>query len=297
MNDREDLVTFSEAARIREVTPQAINDYVRRGRLKVIEEDGKRFLIRNEVQNLEKGKSGRKPAAEKNSRKEMNFDDLEESFKSRIEHPENHFPSMFSTWLTIRRILNLTPESEQLKQYKISRKNIRKFRHKFLKYERKFRTTPFLNEKIIVERVYADSKIQAFFEYILQTPEIRTEDFDLDKVFIDFLGQYFKEFSWLVDEIREPLLDQMEAARKKAGRKKGYEGLEEDTKNAYQLWIDGKSGLEVAGELFPEKKYGERKREMTKIMRNLRAFAKQYPGYFDSRHFDKEEFEQGWKKK
>jgi hypothetical protein len=47
-----DLITQSEAARLREVSPEAIAGLIRRGRLSVVELGGRKFLRRSEVVNF-----------------------------------------------------------------------------------------------------------------------------------------------------------------------------------------------------------------------------------------------------
>lgn len=63
-----DLITQSEAARLREVTPEAIADLIRRGRLSVIEVGGRKFLRRSEVINFE-AQAGGRPSTKKQSSK------------------------------------------------------------------------------------------------------------------------------------------------------------------------------------------------------------------------------------
>jgi hypothetical protein len=58
-----DLVSISEAARIRGVTHGAIQDLIERGRLEPIVVAGRRLLRRNEVTGLEKLPAGRPPKA------------------------------------------------------------------------------------------------------------------------------------------------------------------------------------------------------------------------------------------
>ncbi len=59
-----DLITQSEAARLREVSPEAIADLIRRGRLTAIELGGRKFLRRSEVVKFEALPGGR-PSAKK----------------------------------------------------------------------------------------------------------------------------------------------------------------------------------------------------------------------------------------
>lgn len=54
-----DLITQSEAAKIREVSPEAISDLIRRGRLTPVEVGGRKFLRRSEVVNFEALPGGR----------------------------------------------------------------------------------------------------------------------------------------------------------------------------------------------------------------------------------------------
>jgi hypothetical protein len=54
-----DLITQSEAAKLREVSPEAIADLIKRGRLSVMEVGGKKFLRRTEVVNFKPLKGGR----------------------------------------------------------------------------------------------------------------------------------------------------------------------------------------------------------------------------------------------
>ncbi|HEX7998676.1 MAG TPA: helix-turn-helix domain-containing protein [Pyrinomonadaceae bacterium] len=56
-----DLISQTEAARLRGVSPEAIADLIRRGRLSSIDVGGKRFLRRSEVENFKKQKGGRPP--------------------------------------------------------------------------------------------------------------------------------------------------------------------------------------------------------------------------------------------
>lgn len=64
-----DLITQSEAARLREVSPEAIAGLIRRGRLTVIELGGHKFLRRSEVVNFEALPGGR--PAKKAGKKEV----------------------------------------------------------------------------------------------------------------------------------------------------------------------------------------------------------------------------------
>jgi excisionase family DNA binding protein len=57
--DLKDLITQAEAARIRGVSREAIYDLVGRGKLKVVEIGGQKFVRRSDVENYEAGAGGR----------------------------------------------------------------------------------------------------------------------------------------------------------------------------------------------------------------------------------------------
>jgi excisionase family DNA binding protein len=57
--DLEDLITQKEAAEIRGVSVQAINDLVRRGRLKTVTIAGRKCLSRSEVKKFKPRAAGR----------------------------------------------------------------------------------------------------------------------------------------------------------------------------------------------------------------------------------------------
>ena len=67
-----DLITQSEAAKLRGVSPEAIADLVRRGRLTPVEVGGRKFLRRSEVVNFESlagGRPAKKAGAKKVTKK------------------------------------------------------------------------------------------------------------------------------------------------------------------------------------------------------------------------------------
>jgi hypothetical protein len=57
-----ELITQTEAAELRGVSLRSINNLVRRGRLRSVEQFGKKLLYRNEVESFEPEKGGRPPA-------------------------------------------------------------------------------------------------------------------------------------------------------------------------------------------------------------------------------------------
>lgn len=62
VEDVGELISISDAARLRGVSPQAIDDLISRGRLSVVQVAGRRLLRRSEVKAFkpEKGGRGRK---------------------------------------------------------------------------------------------------------------------------------------------------------------------------------------------------------------------------------------------
>jgi excisionase family DNA binding protein len=54
-----DLISQTEAARLRGVTRAAIQDLVRRGRIRSVNVGGRALVYRSEVENYEKGEPGR----------------------------------------------------------------------------------------------------------------------------------------------------------------------------------------------------------------------------------------------
>lgn len=56
-----DLITVTEAAKLRGVTQQAISDLIKRGRIHPVEIAGKRLLRRSEVTKFKPEKGGRPP--------------------------------------------------------------------------------------------------------------------------------------------------------------------------------------------------------------------------------------------
>ncbi len=59
-DEADDLITQTEAARLRGVTVAAISALVQRGRLQSVERFGKLLVFRREVLAFERGKPGRK---------------------------------------------------------------------------------------------------------------------------------------------------------------------------------------------------------------------------------------------
>lgn len=64
----DDLVTMAEAARLRGVTPQAIDHLLARGRLRAVRVVGRRMLRRGDVLGFEPRKAGRPPSRKEKKR-------------------------------------------------------------------------------------------------------------------------------------------------------------------------------------------------------------------------------------
>lgn len=62
-NDLSDLITQADAARLRDVSREAIADLIVRGRLSTVEVGGQRFVKRSEIENFVVRKAGRPPQA------------------------------------------------------------------------------------------------------------------------------------------------------------------------------------------------------------------------------------------
>jgi excisionase family DNA binding protein len=58
-NDMTDLISQAEAARVRGVTRAAIQDLVRRGRIRSVNVGGRSLVYRSEIANYEQGEPGR----------------------------------------------------------------------------------------------------------------------------------------------------------------------------------------------------------------------------------------------
>ncbi|MBD0369781.1 MAG: helix-turn-helix domain-containing protein [Pyrinomonadaceae bacterium] len=58
-NDMSDLISQAEAARLRGVTRAAIQDLVRRGRIRSVNVGGRSLVYRSEIESYEQGQPGR----------------------------------------------------------------------------------------------------------------------------------------------------------------------------------------------------------------------------------------------
>lgn len=58
-NEMADLISQAEAARLRGVTRAAIQDLVRRGRIRAVNVGGRSLVYRSEIVNYEQGEPGR----------------------------------------------------------------------------------------------------------------------------------------------------------------------------------------------------------------------------------------------
>lgn len=72
MPDTDDLITQTEAAELRDSTVAAINELVRRGRLRSIERFGKTLVFRSEVTAYQPSKGGRPPKSPAETTRHLN---------------------------------------------------------------------------------------------------------------------------------------------------------------------------------------------------------------------------------
>lgn len=280
MNEEtEGLITFSEAARLRRRTPQSIDDLVKRKRLNVKVISGKKFVYKKEVENLEIGKSGR-PSKLKVQESKLKFEELVRKNK----HPENYYPSLLSEMLKMRHILKESkrenpnqPIQDFLADFSNEnfKRNRQKFRQTFRHCERKLQTRVFLNQRIIVERIYSDSKIQAFFDFVLLSPDIKTNSFSIENLFVRFMSEFFNEFGFIVDKLKAD--SDFKKSLKRVGRKKTIMdekgnikgGATLETRKAIKYLNEGKTGKEIGELLFNNLKPNLRKQKMKRVARNL----------------------------
>jgi hypothetical protein len=188
---KKDLITFSEAARLRGVKPQTISDYVKRGRLEIIEQSGKKYLDRQEVENLEVKQSGRPSKAEA-SKTENFFHELNSELE-KIERPEEFYPKLFKVFIKYRRpALKDIVETRNLPQVWTNRnwrRNKRALRN-FLKS--KNHSLTWQQETIItgifLSRKYTNPLIQEFFSYCIRSEKMYEEVFFVSSLQHDFIS-------------------------------------------------------------------------------------------------------------
>ncbi|HEX8197582.1 MAG TPA: helix-turn-helix domain-containing protein [Pyrinomonadaceae bacterium] len=70
ISDTSELITPSDAAKIRGVSRAAVSDLIKRGRLSSYEIGGRTFVNRKEVEEFESIKSGRPPKAKAEKEKD-----------------------------------------------------------------------------------------------------------------------------------------------------------------------------------------------------------------------------------
>ncbi len=327
MNEQQkSLVTVKEAAEIRGVSDKAIYDLIKRGRLNFEEVSGKKLIKREDVENYAEGKRGRPSKViirEVKSTVEM--------FLSKNQNPENHFSSFFSIFYNLRRLWRDNErESDQPTQDVFDyftgenfKRNKRELRLKFRHCERKFQTIAFLNSQIVVERVYVNPNLQAFFQYVFFSPEIQTDNFSIDMLFVRFVNEFHNDFSFIISDlqqkvnsqksqklgkdsssiVRDSLLEKAERAVKRAGRKNTYKddkgnikgGATPETKKAIRYFNEGMNGKEIGEKLFEKLKYKLKNQSMVRVAKNLEYQFKTdstlFNRPFDLKHFKRSIYE------
>ncbi len=200
--ENEDLVTFSEAARIKEVTPQAITDYVNRNRLRPILKGKKRLLRREDVENLEKGASGRPSKPGKNTLKEM-IEKIRLTHE-KINEPEKYYPQLYKELFQFRNQLsnsNLIKElgTSSLWWSPIWRKNKRILRKSLKQYSMLWVIGDIL-VKDCVTRKYKDPLVQSFYEHCVYSERMYETTFFLSILKHDFLSYTEKKLGYEINK-------------------------------------------------------------------------------------------------
>ncbi len=320
MNEQQgSLITVKEAATIKGVSDKAIYDLIKRGRLDFEEISGKKFIKREDVENYAEGKRGRP------SKVVQEYKIKIETVLDKDRNPENHFSSFFSVFYSLRRLFrDYEGKSDQPAQDVFNyftaenfKRNKQKFRQKFRHYERKLQTTAFLNQQIIVERVYVNPNIQAFFQYVLFSPEIQTESFSIDMLFIRFMSEFHNDFSLIITALQkqvdsekgqesskssssltqDSLIEKAKDAINRAGRKNTYKdnkgnikgGATVETKRAIKYFNEDMNGKEIGEKLFEKLRPKLRNQSMVRVGKNLDYQFKTDPTLFN-RPFDLKAF-------
>jgi hypothetical protein len=182
MNDEgKELITFSEAARLRGVKPQTIDDYVKRGRLNIVLKGDKKFLDKNEVENLEVGKCGR-PS------KTTDFTILKKLDRAigAFKNPVAYYPNYFKFLLQIRKNPSTLEGIPVLWNSPMWRKNRKILRDSLKNYEKTWKTDVCCDE-IFVTSQYKNPLIQEFFTYSLSSEKMYNKRFSVRDLKHDFL--------------------------------------------------------------------------------------------------------------
>ncbi len=187
-NETKELISFSEAARLRKVKPQTIDDYVKRGRLTIVLNAGKKFLDKNEVENLEVGKSGR---PSKQMLIEANSDGYQtlralDTALGKLKRPKVFYPSYFKFIIGIRKNSFTQDEIPILWNNPMWRKNRKILRDNLKNYEKVWKTEVCCDE-IFVTSKYKNPLIQEFFTYALSSEKMYNKGFSARDLKHDFL--------------------------------------------------------------------------------------------------------------
>jgi hypothetical protein len=192
--EKEELITYSEAARRRKVSAQNISNLVKRKRLIPVLVGDKKLLRAKDVENLEKGVGGRPEKAKRNTFAEM-MEEINLAYKKR-EKPEEHYPQLYKELFKYRKPIfdpNYVTEESTKSPFAslIWRKNRKKLR-KSLQYPMYWKVInePLVNNCVI--RAYKDSFIQNFYDFSLNSQRMNEKHFFITMLKYDFLS--FTEF-------------------------------------------------------------------------------------------------------
>jgi hypothetical protein len=200
--EKKDLITFSEAARLRKVSPQTISDYVKRKRLEIVEDSGKKYLDRQAVENLEVKQSGRPLKAEA-SEIESFFRKLNSELE-KTERPEDFYPKLFKVFIKCRRpalkdfVVNHNfPQPWINRNWRRNKRALRDF------LKSKNHSLTWQQETIITDifltRKYTDPLIQEFFAYCMRSEKMYEEVFFVSRLQHDFVSHTQLQIAYEAD--------------------------------------------------------------------------------------------------
>lgn len=176
MNDeeKEELITFSEAARLIGTSPQNISDLVKRNRLtpEIIGE--KRFLRKLDVVSLTKGKSGR-PQKTPEEKYSKFFQEMQEACERFHKSDEERYPKSLHNWFQIRKYLFVDTENKESESSILSnsiwRNNKKKLRRYLKIHEMSWQPIVTFGE-VILTRKYVNPVIEQFFQYCIESEKM-----------------------------------------------------------------------------------------------------------------------------
>jgi hypothetical protein len=200
--EKEELITYSEAARRRKVSPQNISNLVKRKRLIPVLVGDKKLLRAKDAENLEKGVGGRPEKAKRNTFAEM-MEEINLAYKKR-EKPQEHYPQLYKELFKYRKQFfdpNYVTEGSTKSPFAslIWRKNKKKLR-KSLQYPMYWKVIneSFLNNCVI--RAYKDSFVQNFYNFSLDSQRMNEKHFFITMLKYDYLSYTESQLNIVTNE-------------------------------------------------------------------------------------------------